>query len=561
MPNYLALTLGPIQKTITQQRRTRAVFAASYLFSYTMREIVKKLLTADKGHVPIKGKVLAPSTGQLGQIEPGCGLYGDRLIIETNAPDDDYPLLIKARNEVLEHLADKMEDAKGSYPKKIMLPYLKGYLQAYCLRVELEQNQETIEHINRHLDHLELNPNFPAGVDSSTGKYLTDEDQLLRFFSEVNGHFILEDAFGNKETPFSSLEEIATRSLSRKPKYHEIIPKDIRGRDRDELDHSVFELLLKSELKEELRAYHKYVAIIHVDADSMGAYTEALSANGLDQYRLLSDDLAAFGLKAREAIDQYGGAPVYIGGDDLLFFAPVASHHGNQKDAEGNLKLETIFDLVNTLDNHFYNHIRKNAPEGAQLPTLSYGISFSYYKYPLNEALKISNDLLSKAKQQPGKNSIAFKILKHSGQYFDAVLPKENNLNEAGPLYQHFQELLKHTKVDTDFINSITHGMAFFQNLFYDLIIEHNDEEAVQHLFDNNFNEAIHKQHRDFINKIVSFVCLAYRQQDKARKAKPVLFKAASPEAERQRLESAALSIVYSTLRFIHFIRSKPTQS
>lgn len=553
MPKYIALTLGPIGKTISQQRRTRAVFAASYLFSYTMKKIMEKLL--ENGSSISAKQILAPSTKNIGLINPGCGLFGDRLILESENVDSDFERLLIARDRVLEHISDKIEDAdESNFPKGKILPYLKKYMQIYCLHITLEKGKKTIEQINQTLDQLELFPNLPA---DTLPNELHDEDFLISFFNQTRGHFILEDAFGDAQQPFSSLEEIATKGLSKLHGYPDI-DKKLYGKSSDELKKSearnIFEIIKESEIKDELKAYHKYVAIVHADADSMGNFTEQLSENSFDDYIRLSEQLSEFGLEVKNAIQNYGGSPVYIGGDDLLFFAPVASYYGNKK-KDGIDQLETIFDLISDIDKLFEAHI-SNQFNIEQTPSVSYGVSISYYKYPLNEALKISADLLKDvAKKQPNKNSIGVKLLKHSGHSIDTVISKNTN---SGQLYKAFNDLLDFTNFEEEFINSLTHRMGFFHSLFYDLIITQKDTKAVQSLFDNNFNEAIHSSHEEFIKKVVQLVIQAYQYVDGTHKAKPSTF---SDQGEsnntRQQQEKAALSIIYSTLRFIHFIRSK----
>ena len=47
MSKYIGLTIGPIAKTLHQARKTREIWGASYLFSYLMKKIIKKLKDKD----------------------------------------------------------------------------------------------------------------------------------------------------------------------------------------------------------------------------------------------------------------------------------------------------------------------------------------------------------------------------------------------------------------------------------------------------------------------------------------------------------------------------------
>jgi CRISPR-associated protein Cmr2 len=573
MTTYLAITIGPIFKTITQQRRTRSVFAASYFFSYTMKKLVD-ILSNDKG---LKDQILLPSPRFLDQadyLHPGCGLYPDRLIMESKGEGDTQKLL-EARDETFRHLAGKLQAVS-----QVDLNYLKSYLYLYAIELEAAPGKETINQINRQLDKLELFPNFPVGADG---------DHLQHFFEEIKGYFILEDAFGpQKKERFDSLTEIATRDLSlipgRETDYRSVvkntIEQNIKLYQQAKKDERVSPDLLKAIAKEddsfynmlrsyfsdELRPYHRYVAIVYADGDSIGKYIEGLGGDR-QQIKAFSEKLFEFGLEARKTIEKYGGTPVFIGGDDLLFFAPVASRLSG--------KTQTIFDLIFQLDNDFYGFFKP----GPGSPSLSYGVSITYHKYPLNEALIKAYELLSQAKdaysppakrKHPNKNSIAFKQLTHSGKYFEGVIEKDKPewdqasqqaIYPKDSLFGQFRKLLteidKGDEQDTHdtFLNSLTHGMAFFQELFEDLLLgETPDPAAVQNLFDNSFNEGIHDLNREFINRVKQFVVTAYANRAQAKQQMPEAYEGT------EAMSKEALDLIYATLRFIHFIKTTSPQ-
>ena len=297
-----------------------------------------------------------------------------------------------------------------------------------------------------------------------------------------------------------------------------------------------------------------------------------------EKLRKFSEMMLAYGLEAKKEIKDYGALPVYIGGDDLLFFAPVASYNGKAD-------FMTIFDLVAKLDTCFHSFF----PLSRNSPTLSYGISISYYKYPLNEALKKSYDLLLTAKDRfahdlckthPHKNAIAFKMLKHSGQSFGAIIDKRRknmdkdanglvrdaNGKETGDyewsesdseLYGLFQEMTSKHIEKGEYINSITHNLSFFQDMLGDLLLKQPNQSAatgfdmVQNLFDNNYNEAVHAQNETFIEDVVKLVHTAFMH------VKESIDLDENPQAYDEDIEKkaqAAKDIIYSTLRFIDFI-------
>lgn len=548
MTNYLALTLGPIYKTITQQRRTRSVFSASYLFSYIMKNLMKEMITQKPG---IKDQILLPSPDFLDDKafqQVGCGLYPDRLIM-LKSEESDTQLILTARDTVIKNLADEF-----SKKYSIRIEYLQAYLKIYILEISLDKGSETINEINRALDNLELFDNFPYGPD---------QDELQRFFSEAGRHFLIVDAFGSKKNHFESLPQIATAGLSKIPEKQEVHRKNVSQMIRNsEEEEDTFYQDLQKEFGDQFSDYHKYVAVVNVDGDSFGKHIGNMEADETD-LKTFSKQLIKFGAEARKIITDYGGAPVYIGGDDLLFFAPVASKFSGED------SLATIFHLVQRIDNEFYTFF----PPSSKSPSLSYGISLSYYKYPLNEALIESYQLLERAKDKyvhddkrkyPNKNAIAFKVLKHSGQFFEGVIEKDkpgigDKEREAEQLpyigiFDQIMSLLDEQISGNQFINSLTHGMAFFQDLFEVLLLESEElnEQAIQNMFDNNFDESIHKQNKAFIDQVVQYVIQVYKRTRYVKEKYPGSYKKTETVNEAN---DAALKLIYATLRFIHFIR------
>lgn len=123
------------------------------------------------------------------------------------------------------------------------------------------------------------------------------------------------------------------------------------------------------------------------------------------------DDIQAYSRKcllfcaqAAKKILEYGGMPIYAGGDELLAILPVV----------GNLN-RSIFRLVEqlrTLLNTCFQAAR-NLHGGK--PTISFGIAVQYVRSPLYEALERAGDMLESAKSGE-KNAWYLNLQKHSGQ-------------------------------------------------------------------------------------------------------------------------------------------------
>jgi len=227
------------------------------------------------------------------------------------------------------------------------------------------------------------------------------------------------------------------------------------------------EAIASQELDEDMTSAtnaHKYIAIIYADGDNLGSYIKR--QNNVTQ---VSKRLFEFDKKASQTIKNHGALPIFIGGDDLIIFSPVIN--GEQ----------TVFDLLNDLSQDY-----KEALETDE-STLSFGVSLTYYKYPLYEALERSRDaLFGVAKEHSGKNAIALSAQKHSGQSFNFCVGKES---EA---YAKFLKLVKSILVNESKLelpHAIHHKLKSYEKLFESI----DFEKSLEHTFKNIFDEDLHQ--------------------------------------------------------------------
>jgi|JI7StandDraft_1071085.scaffolds.fasta_scaffold41270_2 CRISPR-associated protein Cmr2 len=495
MPNYLAVTIGPIGRTLGPLRKTRAIFAGSYLFSYVMRELLRALSV---GEHQLQGKLLLPYVPNDKMEEYfastqgiGVGLYPDRLLAE--AAEGDFERFVSARKLVLEKVA-----ALG-----LSTDFTNQYFQIYGTVLTLDQNDDTVNALNRLLDQLEMRQQWVSKGNP---------DGLTQYLSKANA--IMLDAFGDGNRIFPSLPAIATRGLregTRKERkaYFEAVENED---DENELIPS-----LKKEFGERFRFYHKYIAIVYADGDRMGKH---IGNQNADSAKLndVSKNLFDFGQAAKGVIVSYGGSPVYIGGDDLFFFAPVAVVE------EG--KTKTIFDCIADLDVAF----EAQFPKSDGNPTLSYGVSITYHKYPLNEARSKAEELLYTAKdtdRHTAKNAIEWNVNKHSGSFFGAGLDKDQ------PYFKTFKTLLsQRTEADANWLNSVIYFVRYWSELFPKLT-----EVEIQNLFKSRLNESVHREDQVFLYETLpAFISQVH---------------AAFPDRAND-----GNTLIFGVLRFIQFIRS-----
>jgi CRISPR-associated protein Cmr2 len=227
----------------------------------------------------------------------------------------------------------------------------------------------------------------------------------------------------------------------------EIYKKCLRENKAQEEDKLIKEL--KNKFPERFITPHKYICIVHADGDNIGSISGSVPTEKLEY---LSKQFREFGNKACQSIKNYQGFPVYIGGDDLLFIAPVVS---------GEKETKTIFDLIKQIDEDFKSITVSDNKGNILNPTMSYGISITYYKYPLYEALEMSRELLSIAKElkEKGtdkklKNAIAWTIQKGSGTAVTGVFSKSSET-----LYKAYQFLIESINVETDknLVSAVAH--------------------------------------------------------------------------------------------------------
>jgi CRISPR-associated protein Cmr2 len=518
MPNrYIVLSIGPIYKTMLSAKRTRELWGASYLFSWIMKQMILRL--AQKGFA--NEDFIVPFVDTTTPTTPeGVGLFPDMLLVKCTEGHDLLQFeiaLIELKSKLTKELQDI--DSKLDIPSvsKFVNDYFRFAYQAF----EEQANEKPIITAGKISSQLELRSRV------NTQGHINPVATLL---NQANNSFLNVDGFGSKKHSFPTLIEIATKEIANKDKteYDNIwaVSKD------DKEEEALFiQALQKADcFKNDFRNYHKYIAIVKADGDRIGKTIE----NWTDDLRGFSKKLYDFGTTAVKAIKAYGGVPIYLGGDDLLFFAPV--NNGSSD----------IFTLCNSLSNDFSQQFAVNNP-----PTLSFGISISYYKYPLYSALEEADNLLNRAKE-PNRNGIAWKVLQHSGQYFD------ERLNQNEPIFTQFKMLLHSISLEKEHVKSVIQHFRRTDPALWQIIVniptELKDEEGnmvskndiainprakrIEAYFANFFNEKIHQSKKDFFTTLGLLVAVSLP----------------ATNASKEAVESA-LKNVYALLRTIIFTK------
>lgn len=435
---HIALTLGPIIDTLTLGRKTSEIWMASYIFSSFMKKTINEI----KKNKDVKFIVPFVEDERLFEkMDNGIGMFHDRFIFTTDTLSlQDVQKIVMEQKSLLA----KMIATSIKKDEKKVDTFMQSYMQTY-----LFESEETF--VNPLLDISEI----LDSVELHTPLLESDEDYMRLFLNRdtLLNSTLAKEAFGKKPS-FESIEAISAQELD------------------EEVDAT--------------NAY-KYIAIIHADGDNLGTYIKKQK-----DVSEVSKKLFEFDQKAVDSIRDFGALPLFIGGDDLLIFAPVI----NGK--------KTVFDLIDTLSEDYREAL------GTDESTLSFGVSITYYKFPLYEALESSrNALFMEAKKYDGKDAVALNVQKHSGQTFDFCINKQELA------YTKFSTLINSVlNEDLELPHALHHKLHKHQMLFKKI-----DAKQLKDTFENIFNEDMHKsKFKDGLNQIqelVASIGLKKEQQEK----------------------------------------------
>ncbi len=134
---YIALTIGPIYKTLANAKKPKELFASSYIFSYIMRNIIKEFRTREFVIPYIKDNSIFDENSEV-------GLFHDRFIFE--AQENDIYKLKSVIEDVLKDVASKLELEYKDVEEYIQINYLEREIG----------DANPIEELSPYLDTKEL---------------------------------------------------------------------------------------------------------------------------------------------------------------------------------------------------------------------------------------------------------------------------------------------------------------------------------------------------------------------------------------------------------------------
>jgi CRISPR-associated protein Cmr2 len=461
--NYIGITIGPIFETIKEAISPASMWFASAFFSEVTRLLCEKIKEKDPN------AIISPHSSELSGLSDGIGKYPDRIFLcSSTICKDKLDFYIK---KVKEEAAGFFEKIHSGSTKTSTETFINDYLQInYIILKEEDIGSNILFTLNRYLDYLELMPTFPS----------TNENNSFRDL------FLGEDEHRNKKVKESSLiEEVSSDSNQ--------LFKDIERKQLRSLEDIALGNREKSGKKTD-----NYFAVIYADGDRVGTLLEEISeksSNQIDSIRHFSEACLTYTKEAAKKVGDAKGMTIYAGGDDVLCLSPI------EYLANGDTK--TVFDLCKALSSEFEKKVTANSKltnfiDSDQPPSLSFGVSIQYEKYPLYEAFDNANYLLfEKAKKTDHKNCIAVNVIKSSGQRLGLWI-SNTCLNQVLPL---LCDRAQTSQTLHSIIYKLEEQKALFETLEKHVVNKDEYIERFVQLFDN-----IHQQKFEvYIRQIAEF--------------------------------------------------------
>lgn len=493
--NYLGITIGPISETMSYTSTPAGLWAASYIFSALTKNICINL--HNRGYEIL---TLPKQAGQAGtsndffakydvkQDDQGIGQFHDRVYARKEDKSDIKESDIKdaiqaASSAIAEQIANALDSAVDEVEAS-----LSQYLQCHYVIVDLNEGDKIAQTLANQLDALENCSNLICDVGNNP--------LIKMLLGEKNG----SNEYLKKFIPFNRQLKIGN---DKDFKVKDILYIATNGAAHDKQLDSV-----------RVDKQKRYYAIVQADGDNMGNVINGIDDKNPGTLEEQEQRITAFSTKCMKytsesttQVEAYGGVMLYAGGDDLLFLAPLMSNDGQSN----------IFSLCETISEEAFHESFYGEQDnyGEKNPSISFGVSINYYKFPLYEAFIDARTLLfGVAKNFGEKNNVAIKLNKASGQTSSFVCCMET-LRKKGIqsdttqesniiLYDAIKDLVKETySKENDDKNSLMHSLVYHidkQKALFDEALK--DEKLIANVFANAFDNDGQKAYASYIAKI-----------------------------------------------------------
>ncbi len=467
MQNYIGITIGPIFDMMNLVSTPAALWATSYMFSMISKKTCEKLYNEG---VKIISPFYDSPQNELFNKNDGIGLFHDRIIVEGTSLDK----IKEIKKVVLEQVSTDFGLDKNELEKRVLF---------IAAEIETEKGENPILKGGKILDSLEL---------SRKVMFAETVNPILATFTGA----LMSDKSDRRLSKNSKIKDIAKKMLD--PEKWSLLKADGDIKDLSDIAGPVDVTVFKK---------HNYYAIVRSDGDNMSKIIERLKVDETD-----SDNnkpgltLTAFSEKCLEycsavaqLVKNFKGVPIYSSGDDLLAVMPCDS---GEKGTVLNFVKE-VNDKFGKMFNPFIEMIEaenkgKTDDEKIAVPSLSFGISICFKKFPLYEALNDSAALLFDVAKLK-KNCTAIRLQKHSGQSEGLLI-----YNDALEGFLNLQKtVLKKEDAMSDVLLSALYKTEQFSKLF----LEAKDKKQIENLFINTFDGPEHKNNSFLHEQLPEFYC------------------------------------------------------
>lgn len=474
-------TIGPIFATLNKAKKPMEIWMASYLFS-RIAEMIVDHIAADT-----RVNLVSPSQKgcEIAKEVKGVGLYSDHIFFEINGTDEESEatrLIADAKNAAMHALAQDIAVSSGEIETQLEKWVERLDKEIFVLSAVSCVDQTQPIPLSELTDKLDLLECYPPFVDISSAK---EPDLLEKYLiSMKTGRSIWVREQQVSMTRFNELMSITKQQ------------DENQGKDTNE----------------------NYVALVQADGDNVGRLLGRLSNAGkVTLIQKVSNFLFDMGKRNADAVREFGALPIYFGGDDMLFLAPVC---GNDQEGSSN----SVFSLIEQLENCFenaYTALLANEEElrvataDMEKPALSFGVMLCYCKYPLKLIRENAADaLFSTAKsiewtkckgKDRSKRAVSIVLRKHSGQTSKLCL-KTASKEDCGA-YHAFVAMLQR-KVDKLSLHALHWKIMEQPNLVaYLLMLRNKDERQARVIswLKESFNEQSPNEAE--VKGICEFLC------------------------------------------------------
>ncbi len=468
----VGFTIGPIYKVFQQATAPVSSWAASYIFSYTMKQLATHVMQTygeGDGDLLILPYLDFDETGRSITKESsnlaGIGRYPDRAFFQITTD--------LTANELKTGIAHCIRETKNDVRQALPDDYLgrdefvesELYIE-FVIQPSTARGEPTVKRLNRLLDVAEEN----AGTQLEFA-----HDYINEIFNERRNE-PFQERFMDVEQRHNPL----ALSKDENRGYADIssIARRINHRDRKA---------------------SRYYAVVSFDGDSTGKAVEGKEESEVMEF---SERIYTFVGDAVDLITSFGGVVLFAGGEDFKCLMPLANA-GHDR---------TFIDVCRDINKKF------NEVVGAGSDTklsVSFGVAIAYYKYPLAEAFQQSLDLLDGvAKRQKGKNTMAIHLEKASGQSLTIGFKNDSPL--LGKISKEVCSLLRDDEKAAEGSEKLLHSFVYrFNELKHLFAIEHASEEHACNLIQNTFDTSEH--HGNKVEDHLEFVKDLYRHRTEIR--------------------------------------------